>query len=175
MNRTDDGGRSPTILGVLSDTHGRAETCRRAVALLLAAGADRLIHLGDVGSDAVLEELVTSAPASVVFGNCDDERQLGAYATDLGLDVQHPLGRLRSHGLDVAWTHGHLPQCVETATDSADLLFVGHSHRLADDRVGSARVVNPGALFRAARYTALVADLATRRMAWIDVGRPPTR
>ncbi|MFK7961056.1 MAG: metallophosphoesterase [Phycisphaerales bacterium] len=166
---------APTRLGVLSDTHGRAATCRTAVAMLLDAGVDRLIHLGDVGSEAVLEELVADVPSSVVFGNCDDARRLGAYAEHLGLDVTHPIGRLSSHGVDVAWTHGHLPHCVEEAQASADLLFIGHSHCIADEMRGRTRVVNPGALFRAARYTAMIADLKTSRMAWCEVGRPQPR
>ncbi|MFM1824029.1 MAG: hypothetical protein RI967_2295, partial [Planctomycetota bacterium] len=71
------------LLGILSDTHGRTSTARAAIDLLLARGATRLIHLGDVGSDAVLD-LLAGVPATVCFGNCDDERPLGRYAEAIG-------------------------------------------------------------------------------------------
>ena len=42
------------ILGILSDTHDRLARTERAVAALVAAGADALIHCGDLtGPDIV--------------------------------------------------------------------------------------------------------------------------
>lgn len=160
-------------LGVLSDTHGRVASCRRAVAALRAADVDALVHLGDVDSEGVLEELVGEPPAHVVFGNCDDERRLGRHADRLGIHVAHPVGELRLAGRRVAFTHGHLSDAVRTAIGRHDLLLVGHSHRLGDERRDGTRVVNPGALFRAARYTCCVVEGPDLRVSWIDVGREP--
>ena len=44
-------------VGVLSDSHGHAETTARAVEALVAHGAEMLLHLGDIGSDEVIDEL----------------------------------------------------------------------------------------------------------------------
>ncbi len=158
-------------LGVVSDTHGRLDACRRAVAALRGLGIDALVHLGDVGAEAVLEELVGDPPAHVVFGNCDDERALADHAERLGLHVAHPLGTLRLAGRRVAFTHGHLPRTVAAAIGRDELLLVGHSHRIADERRQDTRVVNPGALFRAPRYTCCLIEGADLRVSWIDVGR----
>ena len=66
-----------TKLGIISDSHGRTARTRQALHLLLARGAERIIHLGDVESEAILDLLV-GHDATVVFGNCDDERSLSA-------------------------------------------------------------------------------------------------
>jgi putative phosphoesterase len=54
-------------IAVISDTHGRLY--RRV--LESCAGADHIIHAGDVGSMAVLEELARLAPLTAVRGNRD--------------------------------------------------------------------------------------------------------
>jgi predicted phosphodiesterase len=43
-------------------------------------------------------------------------------------------------------------------TDGVDYLLHGHSHEVRDERVGRTRIINPGALCRAARYTAAILD-----------------
>ncbi len=45
-------------IGLLSDSHGRASTTQAAVTALIELGADRLIHLGDIGSHEVIDALV---------------------------------------------------------------------------------------------------------------------
>jgi predicted phosphodiesterase len=47
----------------------------------------------------------------------------------------------------------------------------GHTHEIRDERVGLTRVINPGALHRAARYTAAVLEPASDRLEIIVVPR----
>jgi len=54
-------------LGIISDTHG---LLRPEVAPALA-GADRILHLGDVGKLSILDELNKIAPVTAVRGNVD--------------------------------------------------------------------------------------------------------
>jgi putative phosphoesterase len=54
-------------LGIISDTHG---LLRPEVAPALA-GADRILHLGDVGKLSILDELSKIAPVTAVRGNVD--------------------------------------------------------------------------------------------------------
>jgi putative phosphoesterase len=157
------------LLGLLSDSHGRADRTAAAVALLRGRGAELLLHLGDVGSEAVLEELV-GHPARVVFGNCDDDYLLGRHAERLGIEVAHPMGRLELAGQRVAFTHSHLPWLVEQALrDRVDWLFHGHTHAIRDEQLGATRIVNPGALQRAARFTVATVDLATRQVEFLEL------
>lgn len=159
-------------IGLLSDSHGRADTTAKAVRALLDHGAELLLHLGDVGSEAVIDELV-GHHARIVFGNCDDEiGSLTRYAGLMGVGVDHPMGGLEIAGKRIAFTHGHLQHLVDQALlDGVDYLFHGHSHELRDQRVGRTRIINPGALFRAPRYTAAVLDPARDALEIIDVAR----
>ena len=62
-----------TRIGLLSDAHGRGPITQQAVALLLDRGAELLLYLGDVGSEAVIDALAVGdrAQSRLVFGNTD--------------------------------------------------------------------------------------------------------
>ena len=60
-------------IGVVSDTHG---LFRPEVASALA-GVERILHLGDVGKMAVIQELEKIAPVTAVRGNVDREGGCG--------------------------------------------------------------------------------------------------
>lgn len=160
-------------LGILSDTHGNAPRARRAVELLVAAGATRIIHLGDIGSEGVLDHLA-GLDATVVFGNCDDARSLRRYADLLGISVAHPAAVIEVKNGDrpmrVGITHGHLVDEIDRLFRAeVDILLHGHTHVARDERIGPTRVMNPGALHRAERYTAMLLDLRTGDAEWIEV------
>jgi putative phosphoesterase len=159
-----------TMLGLLSDSHGRADATARAVRLLLDHGATMLIHLGDVGSVEVLDELV-GHDARVVFGNCDhDEGRLARYAQSVGVVVDHPVGRLSLGGRSIVFTHGHLPHVLrEAIAGGAAYVLHGHTHEPRDERIASTRIINPGALFRARRHTAALLDPARDALRFVEV------
>ena len=178
--------QSPSYrIGLLSDSHGRADTTRRAVKLLLAHGADCLIHLGDVGSEQVLDELVVARPgapgdtaalveAHVVFGNCDyDEATLTRYAQGLGLVVDHPLGKLAladSHGGHLYFCHGHRGADMQAALGAQPRYVChGHTHLMTDQRRGPTRIINPGALHRAARHTVALLEPEHDELTFLNV------
>jgi putative phosphoesterase len=58
------------ILGVISDTHG----VLRPEALSALQGSDAIVHAGDVGERAILDQLKGTAPTYAVRGNVDTER-----------------------------------------------------------------------------------------------------
>lgn len=158
------------LIGVLADSHGRTAMTARAVSALTRAGADMLIHLGDIETEAVLDELVGHS-AHIVFGNCDwNTEALARYARHVGIIVDGDEGRLEVGARRIAFTHGHLPRPMEKAlADGVDYLLHGHTHVLRDERRGPTRIINPGALFRAARYTAVLLEPGTDRLEVIDL------
>ena len=145
---------------------------RRAVLALLERGADTLVHLGDVETEAVIDELV-GHDAHLVFGNCDwDSSALARYARHVGVHVDDPLGRIAAGPRTIAFTDGHLPGLMQEALDEGvSYLLHGHTHVVRDDRIGGTRVINPGALFRAARYTVAILDPEADRLEIIEVPR----
>src|SRR5437588_11804421 len=67
--------KNPILIGVISDTHGLL----RPEALKALRGSQHIIHVGDVGSPEILEELSKIAPVTAVRGNVDK----GAWALKL--------------------------------------------------------------------------------------------
>ena len=117
--RPKEGGTTEALIAVISDTHGRLD--RRV--LELCAGADHIIHAGDVGSGAVLEELAGLAPLTAVRGN-RDRGALGAELPDeaagevagLRFVVAHKRRDLKA---------GH----PDPAAEGLGLLVYGHTHQ----------------------------------------------
>lgn len=175
-------------IGLLSDSHGRASTTRQAVNVLLEAGAQCIIHLGDVGTIDVIDELlVTPNPAGgparttddidaiavhLVFGNVDwDRAAMSRYAQSLGLIVDDPVGKMKlDDGRELLFLHGDDAAAMAAAMDcGAAYVCHGHSHRTRDERIGKTRVINPGALFRAQSYTAALLDTDADSLVFLPV------
>ena len=159
-------------IGLLSDSHGRAAITAAAVRLLADRGVEVLIHLGDLGSEEVIDELA-GHNARAVLGNCDwPAEPLLRHARHMGVTIDDPLGLLRAGGKAIAFTHGHDERAVETALRSGcQYMLFGHTHEVRDEVISGVRWINPGALFRAARYTAAVLDTASDRLEIFDVPR----
>ena len=103
------------------------------------AGVALILHAGDVGDDAVLDELAIIAPVHAVFGNTDDHHnpRLSA-AIDIVVE-----------GLRIHVSHGHelgapTPEKL-LARYAADVIVYGHTHIPLVTSAGGRLVVNPGA------------------------------
>lgn len=145
----------PTVVGILSDSHGQRTRVRRALALLAERGATSFIHLGDVG-EGVLDELA-GYEVRLVFGNCDDERSLASYARSLDLEVLHPAGVFEIDGKRIGITHGHLVEELERLYRMrVDFLLHGHTHQRSDAVSEGVRIINPGALHRACPHSVAI-------------------
>ncbi|MBX3355899.1 MAG: YfcE family phosphodiesterase [Phycisphaeraceae bacterium] len=155
-------------VGLLSDSHGRAARTRDAVRLLVGRGADILLHMGDIETEEVLDQLA-GLTAHVVFGNNDDEISLGRYAASIGLTVAHPLGQLSVDGKTIAFTHGHLGSSLRDWR-GIDYFVHGHTHQRRDERREGTRIINPGALHRAPVYSVALLDPASDALEFLDLG-----
>jgi len=154
-------------IGLLSDAHGDQQMAVRAVAMLVERGAMSLLYLGDVCGDGVIDALAgvvgvdgSMIQARMVFGNMDfDVAPMTNYAESIGVGVDHPCGVYRCGQSVLVTTHGHLQGFEEAAIERRVGYFLhGHTHLVRDDRIGSTRICNPGALHRAQRLTAAVLD-----------------
>jgi len=160
------------LIGILSDSHGDAVRTERAFALLEANGAKKFFHCGDVCGELVLD-VMAGRDCTFVWGNCDAESPLlTRYVRTLGLAPPKLPTRETHAGKTIAVYHGHerdfdaflrRPDC--------DYVFHGHTHRMADRRIGKCRVINPGALHRATVHTVALLDLVEDRLCVFDVDR----
>lgn len=157
-------------IGILADTHDQVARTARAVRLLTGAGAEALVHCGDLtGPDVVYA--CAGLPLYFVFGNNDfDHRGLKRAMADLGSVCLGRSGVVELGGRRVAVTHGDsAAELRRLAARDPDYLLFGHSHEPADERVGPTRLVNPGALHRAAVKTVALLDLESDHLRLLEV------
>ena len=124
------------LIGLVSDTHGLV----RPEVHTALAGVTLILHAGDVGGDAILDELELIAPVQAVFGNTDSPGD-PRLAQSIDITIE---------GVRIHVSHGHevgspTPEKL-LAAYTADVIVYGHTHRQLVSRAADGRlVVNPGA------------------------------
>jgi putative phosphoesterase len=123
-------GRCRTI-ALISDTHGLL----RPEAMRALAGAQHIIHAGDIGNPEILQELRSIAPVDAVRGNNDK----GPWARKIPASLVLNFEGIRIHVL-----HDVKELEVDPRTAGFDVVISGHSHKpLVVERDG-VHFVNPG-------------------------------
>lgn len=126
-------------IGVISDTHGLL----RPEALRALAGSERIVHAGDVGDPAILEELARIAPVSAVRGNVDR----GELARELPETLVVPAGEVELFVLhDLAELGVHLERGPKEDPAAAGFgaVIYGHSHKPSSAVRDGVLYLNPG-------------------------------
>ncbi len=119
------------LIGVISDTHGLL----RPEALVALAEAEHILHAGDVGDAAILDELRKIAPVTAIRGNVD---VWGECAELPATEMVELAGRLfylvhSVHDLD-----------LNPATAGVAVVVSGHSHKPSVERKQGVMYLNPG-------------------------------
>ncbi len=158
-------------IGILSDTHDRVKRTVRAVMRLRSAGAEALIHCGDLTGPEVVG-VCSVLPAYYVFGNNDFEIDALKAAMEesdavcLGYGGEVILG-----GRRIAVAHGdRFGEIRRLRQADPDYLLYGHSHLTDDRRDGPTRLINPGALHRVDEPSVAVLDLETDDLQFLKIG-----
>lgn len=119
-------------IAILSDTHGllRPEVMDRL------AGADAILHAGDVNTQAIVDALRVCAPLYIVRGNNDKD-----WAEALPNDLSVTLEGLRFFMV-------HNKKDVPGDLSGVDVVVYGHSHKYACEERGGVLWLNPGSCGR---------------------------
>lgn len=130
-------------LAVVSDTHSQPHP---AIGERLAAVApDAILHAGDIGDDAVIDQLAATAPVFVVRGNIDTR---ATFPDVLTLDVvggEAPLRILLIHiAVDGPRLRADVARMARAA--GAQLVVCGHSHVPFIGKDRDLAVFNPGSI-----------------------------
>jgi putative phosphoesterase len=160
-------------LGILSDTHDQCTRCEQAVSLLQAAGAEAIVHCGDL-TEANIIEICAVVPFYFVLGNNDYDNvpMLQQMAARTGTTYLELGGVIGIANQKIAVTHGHLTSEVRRLLAlQPDYLLSGHTHVAEDRVVDRTRRINPGALHRARNFTVAVLDLISGELIFIPVVR----
>jgi uncharacterized protein len=132
-------GPSPApFIGVVSDTHGYYDDALDE----LLAGAELIVHAGDVGTLDVLARLSALAKVAAVLGNTD------APFWDDRLPWEGEVGAL---GLRILVCHigKSLMGRHDPVAEGFDMVISGHSHKAAVEWREGTLFLNPGAAGKA--------------------------
>jgi len=166
---------------IVSDSHDRADALAQAVREAKAAGAEAVIHCGDlIGAQTVKPALAEGLPVHLIHGNNVGDTQA------LHFQMGRSGGRLTYHGADARLElagrrvfvvhyddYGYAMAC----TGQWDLVCCGHSHKAEARKVRTVRnteswLVNPGTVAGlSAPATWALADLAAMRFELRELGR----
>jgi uncharacterized protein len=122
---------SRTLIGVISDTHGLL----RPEAVAALKHSEYIIHAGDIGEPAILDQLAEIAPVRPVRGNVDKGKWALRVPTNNALEIG-----------DVAIYVLHNLDDLDLKPEAARFAAIvsGHSHVPKQEVVNGVLYFNPG-------------------------------
>lgn len=158
---------------IVSDSHDRADLLAQAVREAKAAGAEAVIHCGDlIGAQTVKPALAHGLPIHLIHGNNVGDTQAlhrQARASNGMLQYHGQDARLELAGRRILAVHYDDYGLAFACTGDWQLVCCGHSHRaearpVANVKGGQTWLVNPGTVAGlAAPATWVLGDLGTMR------------
>jgi uncharacterized protein len=118
-------------IGIISDTHGLL----RPEAERLLAGADHIVHGGDIGRPEIVAALRRIAPVTAIRGNVD----IGDWAHEYA-----ETERVRLAGRSIFVLHDLKALRIDPVAAGIDVIVSGHSHVPKIETVGGVLYLNPG-------------------------------
>lgn len=119
------------LIGVISDTHGLL----RPEALSALAGAEHILHAGDVGDIRILDRLRQIAPVTAIRGNVDLHGECSLLPPTEAVELDGRLFYLvhSVHDLD-----------IDPLAAGVDIVISGHSHKPGIEQKRGVMYLNPG-------------------------------
>jgi putative phosphoesterase len=135
-------------IAVMSDSHDHLRAIRAALRKAAEAGAEAIIHCGDLVAPFVISELKTfEGPVHVVFGNNDgDVFLLSKLAADSNVTLHGTVATLRLGGRSVLAVHDPGAAEAYAAAGGYDAVFYGHLHLAGEKAVGDTLLLGAGEL-----------------------------
>jgi putative phosphoesterase len=118
-------------IGVISDTHGLL----RPEAIAALRGVEHILHAGDVGDPAILDELRRIAPLTAIRGNID---RIGPCAQLPALEL------IELNGRSIYMLHDVHELDLDPVAAGIQVVVSGHSHKPLIDWKKGVLYFNPG-------------------------------
>ena len=157
-------------IGVISDTHDRLPTFRRALALFDRLGVEAIFHAGDFVAPFAARLIAADAvnvPVHCVYGNNDGERE--------GLKKLLPQLQDGPYRAELAGRmivmHHFIDWLSADDTTGADVVITGHTHEVVNEMRNGQLLLNPGECcgWVNNRCTVATLDLSTLTAEIIDL------
>jgi len=137
-------------IAILSDSHDNIPNLVAAVHRANEAGAELLLHCGDLISPFMLQYLYRfKGPIHLIYGNNIGDQHLIASrcASDFERITHHGIeGGLEADGLRIGFNHYPALARGMAASGRFDLICCGHNHRTGSEKIGDCLLINPGDL-----------------------------
>ena len=167
---------------VVSDSHDRADPLAAAVRAAKDAGAQVVIHCGDlIGTQTLRGALDVGLPLHLIHGNnIGDQISLARWVRERKgkFEYHGPDARLELAGQKIFAVHYPEYGYAMACTGDWDLVCCGHSHVAAVEQVANVKggktwLVNPGTVAGlAAPATWILGDLEAMRFEIRELGAP---
>lgn len=132
----------------MSDSHDNLWNLREAIRRVEEAGIKEVIHLGDLISPFMLEEVENyQGTIHLIYGNNNgDHILLQKKIAALGGKVKFQgwLGELERDGKRIGFIHDPLVATKIAKSGDYNVVFFGHTHLWHEERVGNCLLLNPG-------------------------------
>jgi uncharacterized protein len=155
------------MLGLVSNSDGRADAVTDAVNVFAASGVDTVLHLGDVGGRHVLDAMRSVGDAAFVWGDRDKDRMvLLRHAHKLGIHCWGLFGEMDYDGKRIAVLHGDDKKILKRILDEQqyDYVLTGHEMNVEEKTAGKTRLINPGPLYGGPSKSAALFDPGTGKV-----------
>jgi uncharacterized protein len=119
------------VIGVLSDTHGRLTEA----VLKKLAHCELIIHAGDIGNAAILDQLQKIGKVIAVKGNIDH----GSWSASLKESEY-----IDFYGKSILAIHNIDDLKMNPESANIDVVIYGHSHKASKDYKNGVLYLNPG-------------------------------
>ena len=128
-------------IGLLSDTHGYLDQ----KVFEYFTSCDEVWHAGDIGSEAVADQLEKFKPFKAVYGNIDDYALQERYPEDLWFTCEETLVFITHIAGTPSRYHPRVKKILNDR--KPDILICGHSHilKVMYDKSHEVLFLNPGA------------------------------
>lgn len=120
-------------IGIISDTHGLL----RPEAMEQLQGVDHILHAGDVGKTAVLDELYAIAPVTAIKGNVD--------TSPIWNNVLRQTEAIELGGFWFYMVHSIQDLDIDPVEAGMHFVIFGHSHQPEQYVKDGVYYLNPGA------------------------------
>ncbi|MGQ9733010.1 MAG: YfcE family phosphodiesterase [Candidatus Zipacnadales bacterium] len=135
-------------IAVLSDSHDHLIPLKAALQKAQKAGAEMVVHCGDLVAPFVVGILKTfPGPVHVVFGNNDgDVFLLNKVAADSNVTLHGTVGKLALGGRKLLVLHDPQHGEAYATTGAYDAVFYGHTHQARESYVEHTLLLGAGEL-----------------------------
>lgn len=137
-------------IAIISDSHDNIPNIEKFIDYVGENNIRAVIHCGDLAAPSmIIEEFgpKLEIPFHFIHGNVADEKANSLAADHFSNVICHGRqGEIEIDGKKIAFIH--YPEQAKRLAETGryDLVFYGHNHRPWEEKIGKAKVLNPGTL-----------------------------